>query len=202
MLAIGPDVGADLARQLSADGEPDRTDSVDATHAHVDNSPLLQASLQVLTSRSVYDHPHRDALLELNVTQLLLHLLQTAARPLLLRADDSVPNPPGLAAAVRHVHRHLHRPLSVDELAEQACMSRSSFYRHFRAAFGLTPLQYVTRMRIEHAQALLRDPARTVTDVSLDLGFRSVSHFIDRFRRQVGTTPSVYQRSFRTTDEC
>jgi transcriptional regulator GlxA family with amidase domain len=200
-LAVGAEVGIYLVRQLAADADPQRTGAGDPAHAQIANSPLLQSTLQMLTSRSVHEHPHRDVLLDLNVTQLLLHLLQTAARPLLLPADDPTSRSPGLAAAVRHVQRHLHRPLSVDELAEQACMSRSSFYRHFRAAFGVTPLQYITRLRIDHAQSLLRDPDRTVTDVSLDLGFSSVSHFIDRFRRQVGTTPSVYQRSLRRTDE-
>jgi len=54
-------------------------------------------------------------------------------------------------------------------------------------------------MRIENAKALLRESDRTVTDVSLDLGFSSVSHFIDLFRRRVGLTPQAYQRSLRTS---
>ena len=198
-VAVGAEVGGYLARQLSDSGDPESDDSIGATHAHIENSPLLQASLQMLTLLSGHEHPRRDDLLDLNVTQLLLHLLQTTARPLLLQANEPTFNPPGLAAAVRHVRRHLHRPFSVDELAEQACMSRSTFYRHFRTTFGVTPLQYVTRMRIEHAKALLRESDRTVTDVSLDLGFSSVSHFIDLFRRRVGLTPQAYQRSLRTS---
>jgi AraC-like DNA-binding protein len=119
-------------------------------------------------------------------------LLPTAAGALLRRgwpADLSS----GLADALRYVHGHLHRPFSVDELAEAACMSRSTFYRHFRRALGVTPLQYVTRVRMERACTLLRGPDRTVTDVALDLGFRSVSHFITTFKQHVGTTPRAYQ---------
>lgn len=137
--------------------------------------------------------PHRDTLVELGAAQLVVHLLSTTAGALLRRYRGAGPSP-GLDDALRYVHSHLHRSLSVDELAEQACMSRSTFYRHFRAAFGVTPLQYVTQCRMERACALLRDPERTVTAVSLDLGFRSVSHFITTFKQHVGTTPKAYQR--------
>lgn len=136
---------------------------------------------------------HRDALVELGATQLVVHLLSTAAGTLLrrLRAAD---RSPGLAAALRYVHSHLHRPLSVDDLAERACMSRSTFYRRFRAALGTTPLRYVTQCRMERACTLLRAPDRTVTGVGLDLGFASASHFITTFKQHVGTTPKAYQR--------
>ena len=135
-------------------------------------------------------------LLNLMVTQVLAHLLETPARPLLLPPDEAPSS--GLAAALRYLRRHLHRPPSVDELAEQACMSRSTFYRRFRDALGVTPLQHITRLRIERACMLLQSPTRTVTDVSLALGFGSVSHFIDTFKQKVGITPKAYQHSLHS----
>jgi AraC-like DNA-binding protein len=101
-----------------------------------------------------------------------------------------------LAAAIEHVHDHLDRHLTAEELAEKACMSRSTFYRYFRREFGVTPLQYVNRQRMERAQRLLRTDDQTVTDVSYDLGFDSVSHFITTFKKYVGVTPKTYQEAY------
>jgi AraC-like DNA-binding protein len=153
----------------------------------------VDRALRGLAALATEAPPYRDALLELTATQLVVGLLPTAAGALLRRSGSS-DLPPRLADALRYVHSHLHRPVSVDELAEAACMSRSTFYRHFRRALGVTPLQYVTRARMERACTLLRAPERTVTDVALTLGFRSVSHFITTFKEHVGTTPRAYQR--------
>ncbi|WP_263786205.1 helix-turn-helix domain-containing protein [Salinibacter grassmerensis] len=70
--------------------------------------------------------------------------------------------------------------------------------RHRDALIDLNVSEFVVRMlqteaRMERAQELLRDPGRTVTAVSYDLGFDSVSHFIKTFRKHVGDTLKTYQ---------
>ena len=138
---------------------------------------------------------HRDVLIDLNATELVVRLLETAARPLLLAHLHQRASSHGLAAAIEHIHDNLDRHLTAEELAEKACMSRSTFYRYFRREFGVPPLEYVNRQRMERAQRLLRTADETVTDVSYDLGFRSVSHFITTFKKYVGVTPKAYQET-------
>lgn len=191
-LDIAPDTVTTLTTHLP-DGPSVPALSVRTTHRRVDNPPALQHCLQTLSTLATTVSSYQGPLLDLTATQLLVLLLQSAARPFLEPPHPSGPS--GLADAVRYARRHLDRPFSIDELAEHACMSRSTFYRHFRAAFGVTPLQYVTRLRIDRARALLHDPTRTVTDIALDLGFRSVSHFIETFKRHTDTTPKAYQQS-------
>ena len=192
-LDIAPDAVTALTVQLS-EGAPISAVPTRVTHRRIDSPPALQHCLQTLFTLATNASTYQHVLIDLAATQLLVLLLQSTARPFL---EPSRPaGPPGLDDAVRYARRHLHRPFSIDDLAERACMSRSTFYRHFRTAFGVTPLQYVTRLRIGRARTLLRDPTRTVTDVSLDLGFRSVSHFIDTFKRHTGTTPKAYQQSY------
>ncbi len=74
-------------------------------------------------------------------------------------------------------------------------MSESTFYRAFRTNFGRTPHEYVTLARMRRAEQLLRDPDRSITEVSYEIGFRSVSHFIKTFRQHAGSTPKAYQRA-------
>lgn len=175
---------------------PDPETADDSRYVHLEHSAGLERSLQSLAFLFTDDNPdgHRDALLELNAIELVLRLLQTRSRALLLENTEMHAPRHGLAAAVRHVHKNLDRRVTAGELAETACMSTSTFYRHFRNEFGMTPLQYVTKCRMERAQTLLHEADRTVTEVCYAIGFSSVSHFISKFKEHVGVTPNRYQR--------
>ncbi|MEA2126360.1 MAG: hypothetical protein QOI80_3142 [Solirubrobacteraceae bacterium] len=84
-------------------------------------------------------------------------------------------------------------PLDVAALAARAHVSPTHFARCFRAAYGTTPHQYLVARRMERACFLLRESDRTVTDVSLDVGFRSLGSFSATFSRWLGVSPSAYR---------
>jgi len=85
-------------------------------------------------------------------------------------------------------------PLDVTELAKVAGCSEAHFIRTFSAIFGETPHRYLQRRRVERAMFLLRDSARSVTDVCFDVGFNSLGTFCRTFVKIVGVSPSVYRR--------
>lgn len=60
--------------------------------------------------------------------------------------------------------------------------------------FGVPPHRYIGEQRIHRAKELLLDGSRSITDVALDLGFASHSHFTDAFRKITGVTPSRYRK--------
>jgi len=175
----------------SPDSGPWQADRL--THCHVKNPDGVERVLESLVTLFTEDVPHRDTLIDLNATELIVRLLQTESRYLLMGPPDrQVPNH-GLAAAVQHARKHLDQPLTVSELAEKACMSESSFYRYFRNEFGMTPLQFLTQERMKRAADLLLSGSRSVSDVSHEIGFSSVSYFINTFKEHTGTTPKQYQ---------
>ena len=137
--------------------------------------------------------PNRDRLIDLNIRALIIQLLQTRSRPLLVGEFSRHTSMGGLAAAVQYIQENLDRHISVDELVEEACMSKSTFYRHFSDEFDMSPLEYISRERVVRARNLLADPQNTVTGVSHALGFSSTSHFIDMFKEHEGQTPKQYQ---------
>lgn len=77
-------------------------------------------------------------------------------------------------------------------------MSPFHFHRAFRLAFNETPHDYLTRLRIERAKALLRTDALPVTQVCFEVGFSSLGSFSTKFTREVGCAPSRYRNSVRT----
>ncbi|TCH96408.1 AraC family transcriptional regulator [Roseococcus sp. SYP-B2431] len=86
-------------------------------------------------------------------------------------------------------------PPSLQALADLAGLSVAEFARCFRAATGETPHAFVTRRRIERAQALLRGrPSLPLADLAVALGFADQAHFSRRFRQVTGTTPARFRR--------
>jgi AraC-like DNA-binding protein len=97
-----------------------------------------------------------------------------------------------LRAARIRIERDYAQPLTLDELAREAALSRFHFVRAFGNVFGVTPGRYLTRVRIERAKKLLIDGA-SVTETCFAVGFTSVGSFSVRFRREVGRPPSEYR---------
>ncbi len=162
-------------------------------HCHVKNPDGIERVLQSLVTLFTEDVPHRDVLIDLNATELIVRLLQTESRHLLMGSGTRNTPENGLAAAVQYARKHLSTQLSVRDLADKACMSESSFYRYFRNEFGMTPLQFLTQERMKWARELLLTGDRSVSDVSHEIGFSSVSYFINTFKEHTGTTPKQYQ---------
>ena len=103
-----------------------------------------------------------------------------------------------------HPARHLLRakdlvdaryrePLDVPALARAARLSQAHFSREFRRAFGETPHQYLLMRRMERAAALLRNTDRSVADICLTVGLRSVGSFTTSFGRTFGLSPTAYR---------
>ena len=105
-----------------------------------------------------------------------------------------------LAHPLRHLLRardlvdaRYREPLDVKTLARSARLSPWHFSREFKRAFGESPHHYVSTRRLERAAALLRNTDRTVADVCLTVGLRSVGSFTTSFGRAFGLTPTAYR---------
>ena len=106
--------------------------------------------------------------------------------------------PPGrhLLRAKDLADRRYADPLTVDDLAAAAGLSRAHFSREFRRAFGDPPHVYLLTRRLERAAALLRTTDRSVADVCFSVGLSSVGSFTTSFKRAYGATPTAYRTSF------
>ena len=87
-------------------------------------------------------------------------------------------------------------PLTVDDLAAAACLSRAHFSREFRRAFGETPYSYLLTRRLERAATLLRGTDYSVADICMKVGLSSVGSFTSSFSRAYGMSPTQYRASF------
>jgi AraC-like DNA-binding protein len=108
------------------------------------------------------------------------------------------PVPPArhLLRAKDLIDARYREPLDVPSIARAAHVSPAHFSREFRRTFGETPHQYLLTRRMERAAALLRNTDRTVADICLTVGLRSVGSFTTTFRRIFGLTPTAYRAAF------
>lgn len=94
-----------------------------------------------------------------------------------------------------YIHDHLLDEITLDEISQQANLSKYHFLRMFRQQFGITPHQYILNCRINRAREAL-DSGTSLDDVVFDYGFTDLSHFNRRFKPIYGMTPRQYQQHF------
>ncbi|UPT36776.1 helix-turn-helix domain-containing protein [Pseudomonas amygdali] len=87
---------------------------------------------------------------------------------------------------------------AVDDLAELANMSVSSFHRKFKTAIGMGPLQCQKQLRLVEARRLMLDEAYSVTAVSLEVGYESLSQFSRDYKRMFGLSPQRDVQALRS----
>jgi AraC family transcriptional regulator len=94
----------------------------------------------------------------------------------------------------RYLREHLEHPVRVDELAEQASLSVSHFYRAFKDTFGSTPHVYIIRLRLELAQKLMLTTEMPLSEIALACGLADQAHLSKLFRRWLDDAPGAWRR--------
>lgn len=87
----------------------------------------------------------------------------------------------------------LDQEFHLAHLAREVGLSEFHFGRAFKKSTGYTPSHFFIRLRMERARQMLRETARPIIEVALDVGYSSASHFAQVFRREVGVTPREYR---------
>ena len=90
------------------------------------------------------------------------------------------------------------RPITLPDISAQANLSPYHFLRIHKLAYGETPHEFLTRVRIERAKTLLARGSHNVSEACFEVGFSSVGSFSTLFSHRVGLTPSEYRRHARS----
>ncbi|MCF0071700.1 helix-turn-helix domain-containing protein [Dyadobacter sp. CY261] len=81
------------------------------------------------------------------------------------------------------------KPLTLNELARLSGRSLSAFKRDFQDEFNTSPALWLKNKRLDYADFLLRNSTKNVSEISTEIGYESVSHFIKTYKEKYGTTP-------------
>lgn len=138
----------------------------------------------------------RSRIQESLATALAIRLLQRHnIHSLPMRGQQGRMSAAKLRQVLAYIDENLATKLSLAKISRAAGTSASHLQALFRNATGLSIHQYVLRRRIEHAQLLLQDRKRSISQVALACGFAHQSHLARHMRRIFGTSPMDFRRN-------
>jgi len=165
----------------------------DVLVADMSGIPQVRASFEGILAEQAGIAPGSVAMTHALMTQCLVQFLRR------IGADETLPwldvlDDPQLGRVIDHVLEHPSDGHTVDAMADEAGMSRSTFAERFVAAFGQPPMSFVGQVRMQHAARLLRgDRQLSIDTVAERSGYASRSHFSAAFRRHHGVSPTEFR---------
>lgn len=133
-----------------------------------------------------------------NIINVLIIKLKRA-KNITVESHDSESLHQTVAQVIHYIKYNFNETITLDTLANVANINKYYLSHCFKQDTGLSPIEYVTKVRIEEAKTLLETTDFTISIISEACGFSSQSLFAQTFRRFENTTPSRYRKSIRAT---
>ncbi|CAA6814502.1 MAG: Transcriptional regulator, AraC family [uncultured Thiotrichaceae bacterium] len=160
---------------------------------HTHHCTETQHLLNRLAKLFQENHPDRELMIDLNVSELIVRLLRHKTRDFLLARSNLDPEFDGLTNSLTYIQDNLSSHLDIEKMCKLARMSRSCFYIKFKKKLGCTPLEFQLQLRLSAAAQRIKQH-ELMTTISYDLGFSSPSHFSRLFKKHFGYTPSCFKK--------
>ncbi|MDF0725593.1 AraC family transcriptional regulator [Cytobacillus sp. S13-E01] len=103
--------------------------------------------------------------------------------------------PEAIQEVESYIIENYHQPLRMKQLLEVAMVSESNLSRLYKKYFGMSPMERLTTIRMEQAAQLLRNSSTTITEVAVQVGYQSMSAFVQQFKKKFGLSPKRFQSS-------
>lgn len=98
-------------------------------------------------------------------------------------------------AVMDYIEAHLEQPISLEQLAHVACLSKFHFHRVFQAFTEESLYAFITRLRVERAGAQLLTHSETITEIALACGFNDSATFARAFKQHFGVSASMWRKN-------
>lgn len=103
---------------------------------------------------------------------------------------------PRLKRALEFIDQHYGSDLAVEQVAQEAFLSPSRFSHLFKDEMGLPLVEYLTKVRMQNARKILKDPKKSIAQVAQEVGYTDQSYFTKVFKKTEGMTPKSFRRNF------
>ncbi len=182
---------------LGVEGLETRSDSGGYTVIHrFSEQRQASACMRMLLQEAESARPGYEAVCH-NLLQIIL-LLVRRREAAALRPVAPGPKASRECSLVRwYIDGHFKENLSLEQLAAVANLSKYYLAHAFQKEYGLSPIRYLTRRRIEESRFLLAETDHSLTHIARVLGFSSLSYFSQAFRRIEGVSPREYRQRCR-----
>ena len=132
-----------------------------------------------------------DAVIAKNIIHNWFHDIRRRMQP----QAGPAPIPPRLLEIRWHMEMHFTDSVTLSELARMACLSTPHFSAEFKRHFGVSPIEWLIRLRLRQAAYLLRDHNLRIGDVADKAGYPDHYYFSRHFKKRFGVSPLAYRRA-------
>lgn len=151
------------------------------------NTSLIKSEIEKITTAALGKLNNREFLIDLYVQEMTYKLLSCMGSQIILHGKLNDP----VSRAIEMMKTGVEKNIDISEIARSLHMSPPLFSMRFKKITGLSPNAYYTSIKLNAAKKMLKD--KSVTEVSFDLGYENISHFIRLFSDKFGVTPKQYQ---------
>ncbi|MGJ3235153.1 AraC family transcriptional regulator [Marivirga sp.] len=166
-------------------------------HHIINNQELINTVDRIIKISRTEDGTTKDLYVDLAMKEMIIRLMQTQARHVFTSSPKALATHHPLAYAIHIIQNKINEKIDFDRLANAACMSRATFFKKFKEAFGITPGQYVLSERIKLAKKWLKKPDCSITQACFNSGFENLSHFTSAFKKEEGVSPSAFKKNYQ-----
>lgn len=167
---------------------------LDLSYFHLINTKDLSEIINRFIRIGVKERSkEKDIIASFALKELLIRLTQTQAREMLEKTYKSLATSNRLAYVVEYIKENIRENITLDQLSEKACLSKTHFSRVFRAELGISPMEFILKERLKLARQFLNIGDYQVQEVCYLSGFNNVTYFIRAFRQEFGVTPKAFR---------
>ena len=152
--------------------------------------PIFESALQV------YLNPCEgsEILLKTYLLQILYQMYMDIKNPFMRNSMPAAPLYPAVKKAVRYINENIRNKIVLEQIAGEARLSPSYFHRIFCSAMNMTPVEYITKLRLDKARELLVKTSLPISEIALQCGFENIPYFNYVFKKHLKTSPGEFRK--------
>ncbi len=170
---------------------------LDDNASHLINNTDVNHLVERLVYTFTNNTKSKDVLLDLMIQELIVRLLQTKAKAFLLNDPEGIFNDTRIGMVIKYIKQNLtNKDITVDLLAEKACMSTSHFHKKFKNTLGVSPIDYINSEKIKFSKKLIKETKDLrMSEIAFKSGFNNTSYFNRQFKKMELMTPQQFKLS-------
>lgn len=146
-----------------------------------------------INSEIIARSPGYEVLVQALFTELVVFLCRKYSQP--QSPDQKARSVLQISKVTSFIESSFREYITLDELCRQGDISKRHLTRLFKEAHGVSPFEYILRLRIEHAAHLLLSSGSSITEIAYSCGFDDSNYFSRQFKKHMGQSPREYRRS-------
>lgn len=152
--------------------------------------------LKIAECMKAHDVEYYVAEIRLAVLEYMCHVLKNHSHKSYIKREKISKGYTAVLDTIEYINNHFSEKLTLEDLSSRAGFSRYHFSRIFKENTGVTIIEYINARRCDNAGYLLRETAKTISQISMECGFESPSYFAKAFSSAYGLLPSEYRKRY------